>query len=105
MRLARSGYNLTVKLIWFVKVIAAKGEQKASGALRAAAETMEQAPAALQLRFLQVHKKTCFCIFKTFFQTLSSISAEKNHTFVFPLPIDLVKGILGRDGEEEDPDE
>ena len=36
------------------KVIAAKGEQKASGALRAAAETMEQAPAALQLRFLQV---------------------------------------------------
>ena len=36
------------------QVIAAKGEQKASGALRAAAETMEQAPAALQLRFLQV---------------------------------------------------
>lgn len=68
------------------KVIAAKGEQKASGALRAAAETMEQAPAALQLRFLQ---------------TLSSISAEKNHTFVFPLPIDLVKGILGTDGDDE----
>ena len=38
------------------KVIAAKGEQKASGALRAAAETMEQAPAALQLRFLQVSR-------------------------------------------------
>ena len=37
-----------------MQVIAAKGEQKASGALRAAAETMEQAPAALQLRFLQV---------------------------------------------------
>ena len=37
-----------------LQVIAAKGEQKASGALRAAAETMEQAPAALQLRFLQV---------------------------------------------------
>ena len=35
------------------------------------------------------------------FQTLSSISAEKNHTFVFPLPIDLVKGILGT-GEGED---
>jgi len=66
------------------KVIAAKGEQKASGALRAAAETMELAPAALQLRFLQ---------------TLSSISAEKNHTFVFPLPIDLVKGILGTEDE------
>ena len=40
------------------QVIAAKGEQKASGALRAAAETMEQAPAALQLRFLQVIMKT-----------------------------------------------
>jgi len=37
------------------KVIAAKGEQKASAALRSAAETMEQAPAALQLRFLQVY--------------------------------------------------
>ena len=35
-------------------------------------------------------------------QTLSSISAEKNHTFVFPLPIDLVKGILGTDGGEEE---
>ena len=38
----------------WLQVIAAKGEQKASGALRAAAETMELAPAALQLRFLQV---------------------------------------------------
>ena len=85
------------------QVIAAKGERNAAGALRAAAETMEQAPAALQLRFLQVQTQHYHCIMFEgslfLFQTLSSISAEKNHTFVFPLPIDLVRGFLGVDGE------
>ena len=45
------------------KVIAAEGEHKASRALRHAADTMNQCPAALQLRYLQ---------------TLNSISAENN---------------------------
>jgi len=57
------------------KVIAAEGEQKASRALKEAAEVIVQCPAALQLRYLQ---------------TLNSISAEKNSTIIFPLPIDLL---------------
>ena len=65
---------------------------------------MEQAPAALQLRFLQVYTNfTPIRDQRLVFKTLSSISAEKNHTFVFPLPIDLVKGILGTgDGEDDE---
>ncbi|RWS24968.1 band 7 protein-like protein [Leptotrombidium deliense] len=57
------------------KVIAAEGEQKASRALKEAAEVMTQSPAALQLRYLQ---------------TLNTISAEKNSTIIFPLPIDFI---------------
>lgn len=37
------------------KVIAAEGEQKASRALREASEVIGDSPAALQLRYLQVH--------------------------------------------------
>jgi len=61
------------------KVIAAEGEQKASKALRAAAEVISESPAALQLRYLQ---------------TLNAISAEKNSTIIFPLPIDILKHFL-----------
>lgn len=61
------------------KVIAAEGEQKASKSLRAASEVMSQSSAALQLRYLQ---------------TLNSISAEKNSTIIFPLPIDLVRSVV-----------
>lgn len=57
------------------KVIAAEGEQKASRALKEAAEVITQSPAALQLRYLQ---------------TLNTISAEKNSTIIFPLPIDFI---------------
>jgi erythrocyte band 7 integral membrane protein len=57
------------------KVIAAEGEQKASRALREASEVIGDSPAALQLRYLQ---------------TLNTISAEKNSTIVFPLPIDIL---------------
>ena len=54
------------------KVIAAEGEQRASRALKEAAEVMTHNPAALQLRYLQ---------------TLSSIASEKNSTIVFPVII------------------
>ncbi|XP_011661392.1 band 7 protein AGAP004871-like [Strongylocentrotus purpuratus] len=57
------------------KVIAAEGEQNASRALKEAADTLSESPAALQLRYLQ---------------TLNTISAEKNSTIIFPLPIDLL---------------
>jgi len=57
------------------KVIAAEGEQKASHALKEAAKVIQESPSALQLRYLQ---------------TLTSISAEKNSTIIFPLPIDFI---------------
>jgi len=61
------------------KVIAAEGEQKASRALREASEVISESPAALQLRYLQ---------------TLNSISAEKNSTIIFPLPIDMISHLM-----------
>ncbi|CAG2224283.1 STOM [Mytilus edulis] len=59
------------------KVLAAEGEQRASRALKDAADIMAQSPAAIQLRYLQ---------------TLNSIAAERNSTIIFPLPMDLLKG-------------
>ena len=59
------------------KVIAAEGEQKASRALKEAADVIVDSPAALQLRYLQ---------------TLQSIAAEKNSTIVFPIPLELFRG-------------
>jgi erythrocyte band 7 integral membrane protein len=59
------------------KVVAAEGEQKASVALKAAADVIGQSSAALQLRYLQ---------------TLTQISAEKNSTIIFPV-ISLLKFI------------
>jgi erythrocyte band 7 integral membrane protein len=39
---------------YFVEVIAAEGEHKASRALRDASEIIAESPSALQLRYLQV---------------------------------------------------
>ena len=61
------------------KVIAAEGEYQASEKLGQAADVITRSPGALQLRYLQ---------------TLVEISAEKNSTIVFPLPIELVKAFL-----------
>ena len=66
-------------LIDCLQVIAAEGEQKASFALREAAEVMSGSPAALQLRYLQ---------------TLNTISSEKNSTIIFPLPISLMEHFM-----------
>ena len=68
-----AGYSL--------QVIAAEGEQKASRALKEAADVMNESPSAIQLRYLQ---------------TLNTISAEKNSTIIFPLPIDFLKGFLDK---------
>ncbi|KAG6938246.1 stomatin, partial [Chelydra serpentina] len=62
------------------KVIAAEGEMNASRALKEASIVISESPAALQLRYLQ---------------TLTTIAAEKNSTIVFPLPIDMLQGIMG----------
>merc|ERR1719222_1101560 len=65
------------------KVIAAEGEQKASKALREASMVMAESSSALQLRYLQ---------------TLNSISAEKNSTIIFPLPMEIISHFLGKGG-------
>ena len=57
------------------KVIAAEGEQKASKALKEAAEVISISPIAIQLRYLQ---------------TLTQIASEKNSTIVFPIPLEFL---------------
>jgi regulator of protease activity HflC (stomatin/prohibitin superfamily) len=61
------------------KIIAAEGELQASEKLSQAATVLATAPGALQLRYMQ---------------TLVEISAEKNSTIIFPLPLELVKPFL-----------
>uniref|UniRef100_A0A1I8GSY7 PHB domain-containing protein n=1 Tax=Macrostomum lignano TaxID=282301 RepID=A0A1I8GSY7_9PLAT len=63
------------------KVIAAEGEQKASRALKEAADVINESPFALQLRYLQ---------------TLNTISAEKNSTIIFPLPLEILSNFMHR---------
>lgn len=63
------------------KVIAALGEQKSAKALKEAADVISQSPMALQLRYLQ---------------TLNAISAEKNSTIIFPLPMELMKSFSSK---------
>ncbi|XP_073975662.1 band 7 protein AGAP004871-like isoform X2 [Rhodnius prolixus] len=63
------------------KVIAAEGEMKAARSLKEASDVIAESPAALQLRYLQ---------------TLNTISAEKNSTIVFPLPMDIITPFLSK---------
>ena len=65
------------------KIIHAEGEFEASRRLHDAALVMGQTPVAIQLRYLQ---------------TLTEIASENNSTVIFPLPIDLLNGLLGRMG-------
>jgi regulator of protease activity HflC (stomatin/prohibitin superfamily) len=58
------------------KIIAAEGELQASEKLTQAAQVIGQAPAAIQLRYLQ---------------TLTEIAAEKNSTILFPLPMEMLR--------------
>jgi hypothetical protein len=60
------------------KVISAEGEYQASRRLGQAADVMARHPAALQLRYLQ---------------TLVEVAAENNSTTLFPIPIDIFRGI------------
>ena len=63
------------------KVIHAEGEFQASEQLARAAETISKNPVTLQLRYLQ---------------TLTEIAAEKNSTIIFPVPVDILKGLFGK---------
>lgn len=60
------------------KVIHAAGEFQAAQKLSEAAVVIATAPGAMQLRFLQ---------------TLTEVSAERNSTLIFPVPIDLLQTV------------
>ncbi|HWI28550.1 MAG TPA: slipin family protein [Stellaceae bacterium] len=59
------------------KIINAEGEQQAAQKLVDAARVLQEAPQAMQLRYLA---------------TLFDIAGERSSTIVFPFPIDLMKG-------------
>ena len=61
------------------KIIHAEGELKASKTLAQAAAELSKEPTSMQLRYLQ---------------TLTEISAEKNSTLIFPLPVELLRGLM-----------
>jgi regulator of protease activity HflC (stomatin/prohibitin superfamily) len=63
------------------KIIAADGEYQAAERLAQAGEIMSRTPTTLQLRFLQ---------------TLVEVSAEKNSTIVFPVPVDFIQAFMNR---------
>jgi regulator of protease activity HflC (stomatin/prohibitin superfamily) len=62
------------------KIINAEGEKQAAQTLVEAAQALAQQPSALQLRYLQ---------------TLADIAHERTQLLVFPLPLDLIKPLLG----------
>jgi regulator of protease activity HflC (stomatin/prohibitin superfamily) len=66
------------------KIILAEGENQAAQKLVEAAKALQEAPSALQLRYLQ---------------TLADISHERTQILVFPVPLDLIKPFLGPRGE------
>jgi regulator of protease activity HflC (stomatin/prohibitin superfamily) len=63
------------------KIISADGEYQAAAKLAEAAAVLNREPAAITLRYLQ---------------TLLEIGTEKSTTIVFPLPVDLLAGLLAR---------
>ncbi|HSB70209.1 MAG TPA: slipin family protein [Candidatus Methylomirabilis sp.] len=62
------------------KIIHAEGELQASEKLAQAARVIASEPVTIQLRYLQ---------------TLTEIGTEKNSTIIFPLPIDMLRALMG----------
>jgi regulator of protease activity HflC (stomatin/prohibitin superfamily) len=69
------------------KVIHAEGEFESAQVLTNAAEILSKTPTAVQLRFLQA---------------LVEVSAEKNSTIIFPIPIDLLTPFLNKETKIEE---
>jgi len=61
------------------KVIHAEGELQASEKLMQAAEVLARQQGSMQLRYLQ---------------TLSTLASDKTATIVFPLPVDMLSGLM-----------
>jgi regulator of protease activity HflC (stomatin/prohibitin superfamily) len=62
------------------KIIHAEGELMASEKLAQAGRVIASEPVTIQLRYLQ---------------TLTEIGTEKNSTIIFPIPIDMLRAIVG----------
>lgn len=69
------------------KVIHAEGEYQAAARLRDAAETIEDHPMAMQMRFLQ---------------TVADFRSSGGATLILPLPIDLFSPFQQKDGRRRD---
>src|SRR6266568_4289976 len=67
------------------KIINAEGEFQASERLKDAALVIEQHPIALQLRYLQ---------------TLLELGSSQSTTIVFPVPIEMLRALSGRAGDD-----
>ena len=67
------------------KIIHASGEFEASKQLTEAAAMLQSQPMSLQLRYLQ---------------TLTEIAAEKNSTIIFPVPVDMIRLLMPKDGPQ-----
>jgi regulator of protease activity HflC (stomatin/prohibitin superfamily) len=67
------------------KVINAEGEKQAAQTLVEAAQALSQQSSSLQLRYLQ---------------TLADISHDKTSIIVFPLPLDLIRPLMGALGPD-----
>lgn len=67
------------------KVIHAEGELQASTQLAEAARIISSEPGAMTLRYLQ---------------TLLEIGVEQNTTTIFPVPVDLLSGLISRKDKE-----
>ena len=68
------------------KVVHAEGEFESAELLTDAAEILSKTPTSVQLRFLQA---------------LVEVSAEKNSTVIFPIPIDLLSPFLKEKTQQE----
>jgi regulator of protease activity HflC (stomatin/prohibitin superfamily) len=68
------------------RIIGAEAEQQAAEKLVQAGEMLARTPESMQLRYLS---------------TLQDIAGEKNSTIVFPVPVDLLQGLLGLRKEEK----
>ncbi len=64
------------------KVIHADGEKQAAVALLEAAQMLARQPEAMQLRYLQ---------------TMTQVAGDRSSTIVFPLPMDLLGRLLGKE--------
>jgi len=69
------------------KIIHAEGELQASQKLAEAAHMLATEPQAITLRYLQ---------------TLTEIATEQNSTIIFPLPIDILRGLMASGSGQKD---